>query len=84
MASIAVLLIALGPLLAAERPTDDTISFWTKDALSEDPFLDASHIGVQVNDGFVTLSGTVRSIAAQKYADIEAKKIDHEQFKDRR
>ena len=68
-------LIALGPLLAAERPTDDTISFWIKDALSEDPYLDASHIGVQVTDGFVTLSGTVRSIAAQKYADIEAKKI---------
>jgi len=73
---MAVLLIATGSqLAAAERPTDDTIRFWIKDALSEDPYLDASCVEVQVNDGLVTLSGTVRSIAAQKYADIETKKI---------
>jgi len=73
---MALLLIAAGAqLAAAERPTDDTIKLWIQDALSEDPYLDAAHIDVQVTDGFVTLSGTVRSIAAQKYADIETKKI---------
>jgi len=73
---LALLLIAIGPrLMANERPTDETVKLWVEDALIEDPYLEASHVDVQVADGFVTLSGTVRSIAAQKYADLETKKI---------
>ena len=76
VAGVAVLLIAVAPQLrASERPSDDTIKFWTRDALSEDPYLDASGIHIQVADGIVTLSGTVRNIAAKKYADLETKKI---------
>ena len=76
VAGVAVLLIAVGPQLkASEGPSDGTIKFWIRDALSEDPYLDASDIQIQVADGIVTLSGTVPSIAAKKYSDMETKKI---------
>ena len=76
LAGLTVLLVMLGSqLIASERPTDETIKFWVRDALAEDPYLNASHIDTRVADGLVTLSGTVRSIAAQKYADTETKKV---------
>ena len=41
---------------AMERPSDETVTFWVKDALAVDPYLDASAISVKVQDGIVTLS----------------------------
>jgi osmotically-inducible protein OsmY len=60
---------------APERPTDGTIRFWVEDAIGQDPRTDTSAIDVNVMDGIVTLSGSVRSLAAKKYAEKEAMKI---------
>ncbi len=62
--------------MAADRPSDDDIKFWVKDAISEDPYIDTSGVKVEVDDGIVTLSGEVRNLASKKYADLEAKKIN--------
>jgi len=73
---VAVSVMATTPyVIAMERPSDETVTFWVKNALIADPYLDASAITVEVQDGIVTLSGRVRDMAAKQYADIEAKKI---------
>jgi osmotically-inducible protein OsmY len=54
---------------------DSDLKFWVDDALSWDPRVDASEITTTTLDGIVTLSGTVRNLAAKKYADLETKKI---------
>ena len=72
---LATLVVRPHPLMAAERPSAETIKYWVKDAISEDLYMDASGITVDVSDGIVTLSGTVKDLAMKKYATEEAKKI---------
>ena len=60
---------------AADRPSDDTINYWIKEALREDQRVNVADITVKTNDGIVTLSGFTRNLAGKNYADLEAKKI---------
>jgi osmotically-inducible protein OsmY len=60
---------------ATDRPSDATITLWVKEALHEDPRIDASEVNVEIDSGVVTLTGIVKSLAAKKYADLESKKI---------
>ena len=73
---ILAVLVTGATAVAAERPSDDAIKLWVKDAISEDPYIDTSGVKVEVLDGIVTLSGGVRNLASKNYADLEAKKID--------
>jgi osmotically-inducible protein OsmY len=71
-----VLIIGTLTVVAANRPNDDDIKFWIKDAISEDPYIvDSSAIEIKVLNGIVTLSGDVKDLSSKKYADLEAKKI---------
>lgn len=69
-------MIALPSTTFAARMSDLDITYWVKDALSRDVRVDSYDIDVSTNDGIVTLSGNVDKLAAKKYADLEAKKID--------
>jgi osmotically-inducible protein OsmY len=77
-ASFALVLLALPvrPVLAAQRPSDETITYWIKTALFEDPRVESADVKVATTDGIATLSGTVRNLAEKRYADLEAKKIN--------
>ncbi len=78
IAAIIMLLVFLAapPLLfAADKLADVDISYWVRDSLRIDPRVDVSEIGVSSEQGIVTLSGSVDNLAAQQYADLEAKKI---------
>ena len=59
----------------ADRPSDETITLWIKEALHEDPRIDASEVNVETDSDLVTLTGIVKNLAAKKYADLETKKI---------
>lgn len=72
---LAILMAGPQILVAADRPNDDSIKYWVKDAISEDPYMDASNIIVDVSGGIVTLSGTVKNLSTEEYAIPEAKKI---------
>jgi osmotically-inducible protein OsmY len=72
---IAVLAMHTQILVAADRPKDESIEFWVKNAITENPYVDTSNIIVDVSDGIVTLSGTINNLASRKYANLEAKKI---------
>jgi osmotically-inducible protein OsmY len=63
------------PLMAAERPSDDSIILRIQKAQFEDPRLRAYDVTVKSIDGIVTLEGTVRTLAELQFADLEAKKI---------
>jgi osmotically-inducible protein OsmY len=71
----AVLAMQSQTVVAVDRPSDVSIEFWVKEAISEDPYMDASGITVDVSDGIVILSGTVKNLATRKHASLEAKKI---------
>ena len=76
---VAVFVVCLlGPLSVggAERPDDTTISFWVAEAFVEDPRVNATAVDVQTTDGIVTLTGSVRSLAGKKHAELEARKIN--------
>jgi len=81
MAGAMILLMALSlmfsafPALAEDRPSDETIALWVKDALLEDARVPVIGIDVSTNDGIVKLTGTVNNLAAKKYAGLEATKI---------
>jgi osmotically-inducible protein OsmY len=79
-AIVAVLLVCiittLPSLVRAASIPDSDITYWVKEALRQDARVDASEITVSTKEGIVTLSGSVNNIAAKKYADLEAKKID--------
>lgn len=62
------------PALAEDQPYDETISYWVRIALQEDPRIQGDQVYVSTSEGIVTLSGTVANLAAKKYADLEAKK----------
>lgn len=49
--------------------TDDQIKTAIEDILTEDPWLDASGMQVSVQQGIVTLAGTVPSRAAKRRAE---------------
>ena len=71
-----VLIVGTITAVATNRPNDDDIKFWIKDAISEDPYIvDSSAIEIKVVNSVVTLSGEVKDLASKKYADMEAKKI---------
>ncbi len=55
---------------------DDDITYWVKDTLRNDARVDASEITVKTKKGIVTLTGSVETLAAKKYANLEAKKIN--------
>ncbi|MEJ2724021.1 MAG: BON domain-containing protein, partial [Deltaproteobacteria bacterium] len=62
-------------MAAADRTKDETITFWVKEALREDPRVDDSKINVSTQSGIVALTGQVPDLSSKKYADLEAKKI---------
>lgn len=64
-----------GVARADTRPEDQRITHWVEQALVDDPRVDPSDITVKTTDGIVVLAGSVRSLAAKRYADREAKKI---------
>lgn len=78
IAVAAMLLIGIAfaaPTNAADRPSDENIDLWVASALGQDPRIHSNDIAVSSQDGIVTLSGEVDSLAARNYADMEAKKI---------
>lgn len=75
--SLLVLATVLLPsLVMAAGIPDSDITYWVKDALNRDVRVESYDINVSTKDGIVTLSGSVDNLAAKKYADLEAKKID--------
>jgi osmotically-inducible protein OsmY len=62
-------------LPAAEMIANRDLQFWVEDALLNDPRVVADAIDVTADDGIVTLEGSVPTVAAKNYADLEAKKI---------
>jgi osmotically-inducible protein OsmY len=70
-----VLVINTIPAAAIIRPTDKEITLWIDEALKTDYRIDKSNIKVTSDSGIVTLSGEVETLAAKKYADLEARKI---------
>ncbi len=81
MARAMILLLALSlmfgafPASAEDRPSDETITLWVKDALLEDARVPVIGIDVSASDGIVRLTGTVNNLAAKKYAGLETAKI---------
>jgi len=81
MAGAMILLVALSlifgafPAVAEDRPSDESITLWVKDALLEDARVPVLGINISTNDGIVKLTGTVNNLAAKKYAGLEATKI---------
>ena len=61
--------------LAHAQTLDPDVTFWVKDALRNDPRLDLASLTVVTENGFVRLTGTVRTLAATRYAVREAQKI---------
>jgi osmotically-inducible protein OsmY len=59
----------------AERPADGEVTSWVKEALRQDPRIDASRVNIGTRSGIVTLSGVVKTLAAKRYADLESKEI---------
>jgi osmotically-inducible protein OsmY len=78
MAVLVFCVFALKPLVvcAADRPDDDTITRFVKEALQQDPRVMASEIQVSTEKGIVRLSGTAWNLADKRFADREAKKIN--------
>ena len=78
LAVLIVTILCVGLSLTAwarDRPNDATITLWVKEALHEDPRIDASEVNVEIDSGVVTLTGIVKNLAAKKYAGLESKKI---------
>jgi len=69
------LMLAAFPAVAEDRPSDESITLWVKDALLEDARVPVLGIDISTNDGIVKLMGTVNNLAAKKYAGLEAAKI---------
>ena len=73
--------LLLGALLAASYPatadrvTDSSITSWVNEALRHDPLVPASEISVRTQQGVVTLSGPVDSLATKHRVDRQASKI---------
>ena len=76
MVLLVCLILALPSLAWAARPSDSNITYWVKDALRQDARVDASEITVSTTGSIVTLSGSIDNLAAKKYANLEAKKIN--------
>ena len=70
------IITTLPSLVQAASISDTDITYWVQEALRQDARVDASEITVSTKEGIVTLSGSVDNIAAKKYADLEAKKIN--------
>jgi osmotically-inducible protein OsmY len=68
-------LLVAGPLFAAEKVADSSITTWVNEGLRRDPLVEASEVGVSTENGIVTLWGRVDNLAARNRADLEAKKI---------
>ncbi len=59
----------------ADVPADSDILRWVEAALRDDERVDVSTIDVTINNGIVTLSGEVTSLAEKAYAARDAKKV---------
>jgi osmotically-inducible protein OsmY len=60
----------------ASCPSDYAISSWVREAFELDPRVASDDIAIDTVDGVVTLSGTTSNLIEQRYAKLEAKKID--------
>ena len=60
---------------AGSSSSDSDISTWVREALKLDPRIDSMQVGIETEQGIVTLSGVVTSLAEKSYAVAEAKKI---------
>jgi osmotically-inducible protein OsmY len=63
------------PIQAAEPSQDADITTWVKDSLRNDPRVGSAAIEVTTDQGVVTLSGEVDSLASKRYAKLETTKI---------
>lgn len=70
-----LLLVAPSASFAEDRVPDQSITRWIKSAIANDPTVKTPDVSVSTHGGIVTLSGSVASIAAKKYALQEATKI---------
>lgn len=64
------------PAMAAEQPSDDSVTHFVKEALKHDDRVDTTRITVSVDRGIVKLVGEVNNLATKNFADQEAKKIN--------
>lgn len=62
-------------IAAVDRTKDETITFWVKETLREDPRIVISKINLSTQSGIVTLTVQVPNLSSKEYADLEAKKI---------
>ena len=60
---------------AQETPGDETIKDWVENAFQYDTRMHEPDIDVTVNEGIVTLSGTVKDLAEENFALRETEKI---------
>jgi osmotically-inducible protein OsmY len=74
--SLLFLLIQSACASDVAKPSDETIGFWVKQALIDDPRVLSSDVAVFVDSGIVTLKGTVRNLVERNFAEKEAMKID--------
>lgn len=74
---VLIFIVTMGSLniYGSSQPSDETIAFWVREALREDPRIDASDMKVKIQSGIATLSGTANNLSSKKYAILETKKI---------
>ena len=75
LAALFICMSFMSTARAADRPSDEVVSYWIKNALREDPRVDAADVHVETQDGIVTLTGSTTNIVEKRYADLESKKI---------
>jgi osmotically-inducible protein OsmY len=74
LVGLAIMLTAI-TALAEVWPDDGSITVWVLEALENDNRIDESRIEVDSNDGIVTLTGDVDSVAQMRLAEEETRKI---------
>jgi osmotically-inducible protein OsmY len=74
-AAVAALLAITQAASGTERPGDPTITDWVEEAIAADPRVRGDAIEVATREGIVTLSGSVATLAGQRYAVLAAQKI---------
>ena len=75
--AILAVMLPLSTLVTAgtDRPSDDTVRYWVKSALQDDPRIATGDVAVRVANGIVTLTGVVGNLAEKQYALMEPQKI---------
>jgi len=75
VAAILGFMVAFQGTHAAEKPSDEVITSWVREAIGNDPRIASTDIDVRTYKGIVTLFGSVKNLGEKRYADLEAKKI---------